>query len=410
MPADVRGKILKYVSQSKTGLFDSHPSDSARIAAARAEAAPGIITVEAPATVLFKDYFTLARRTTLAFYQDRRGPEFSADHLVATESMVAHRGQAKADFEAASRFFQGLLDPVRPVFGDRISSAIDPDIAAEKILSARSVLMEHAGSARAAAAVFDKADNRLASIARVRALHQAGFTTVKAADFELPSADPAAIRQLQAEAQSQAEASRKALDKLLDITIRRLHLALAIETSAQTKPPVVAELGADPMDEPHDGYDLRDEAAPGSGDRLLDALNALRCAAGGVERLRQAFFEYGALLAQIKPEKNPELLIQTVMAGARRMAACLMELFNALRGTPYPYEHSEKGASIGRFALPNVPSSEDIGPLYGAAEEALNAVYSLYMRLMSDLAHRAERAEQAIGLEPLPSVPELEGA
>jgi hypothetical protein len=69
-----------------------------------------------------------------------------------------------------------------------------------------------------------------------------------------------------------------------------------------------------------------------------------------------------------------------------------------LRSARYPYEHSEKDMTIGRYAIRALPPPVAVGPLYQVAESAIDAVYALYMRVMADLAHRAEVVETNLGL------------
>jgi hypothetical protein len=79
-----------------------------------------------------------------------------------------------------------------------------------------------------------------------------------------------------------------------------------------------------------------------------------------------------------------------------------------LRRTPYPYQHNERNATLTGFVVPAIPQPEAVGDVYGAAERALDSIYSLYMRIMSDLAQRAEKVEADLGLPPLPEPPEAE--
>jgi len=84
--------------------------------------------------------------------------------------------------------------------------------------------------------------------------------------------------------------------------------------------------------------------------------------------------------------------------------AGVMELHRVLRGAVYPYEHAEKGVTLAKFALEEVPAVENVGRVYGAAETAMEAVYGLYMRMMSDLARRGEELERGFGLEAMAEV------
>jgi hypothetical protein len=51
---------------------------------------------------------------------------------------------------------------------------------------------------------------------------------------------------------------------------------------------------------------------------------------------------------------------------------------------------------------------DEVVPAIKAAQAALDACHGLYMRILSDLAQRAEQMEDALGLPPLPEPPEEE--
>ncbi len=61
MAPEVLPKIEKLINESKTGWFDSHPSDKDRIAAAKKFSSPGIFCLDRPAADLFSDFGAIAR-------------------------------------------------------------------------------------------------------------------------------------------------------------------------------------------------------------------------------------------------------------------------------------------------------------------------------------------------------------
>jgi hypothetical protein len=54
--------------------------------------------------------------------------------------------------------------------------------------------------------------------------------------------------------------------------------------------------------------------------------------------------------------------------------------------------------------METMPRADEPVKVYHAAEGTLSAVYELYVRLMSDLARRAEELEVELGLGALPEV------
>ncbi len=88
LPPEVAQRIRKSYESESTGLFDTHPCDKARIAAARREDTPGVFQCDGPASILFTDFDTLARNSTGDFYRGIFGIRFNTKVLRPTESML----------------------------------------------------------------------------------------------------------------------------------------------------------------------------------------------------------------------------------------------------------------------------------------------------------------------------------
>jgi Zn-dependent protease with chaperone function len=69
IPPGEFGRVERRALEAGTGLFDTHPSLSDRLASARREASPGVFHLDGPATVLFKDFAGLSRAVTVDFYR-----------------------------------------------------------------------------------------------------------------------------------------------------------------------------------------------------------------------------------------------------------------------------------------------------------------------------------------------------
>lgn len=399
MPRQIRQQLAKHAATGKTGWFDTHPATAERIKSARREAAPGIFKLEVPATALFRNFAALSCRATVAFYHEQLGGEVRPEHIIKTETMIASRGKKKESFASLRRYFQDLLDPIRPVFPppphDARQKRPPLEQAAERLLEMRSNLMERAESARAAAAEFSRADERLIAVARVRDLRTAGERfSVK--EFNLARGDDEELSRIKREATVRKSNAQLLLNELLPDSMVRLRLALSLEP--QPKQPAICQ--------PRDEYDLADEPTPGSGDHLEAALRVLATVASDIEWLRQHFIVLGTLLSRCSSDSNREQLVEIVLSRSRATAQDLSKIQAALRDTPYPYDHAEKQISLAKYIVLGVPPHEQVGDVMTAAESALDAYYRLYGRIMSDLASRAEAIESSLGLPPLPEPPE----
>jgi Zn-dependent protease with chaperone function len=89
LPPQVRQQLEKSLRQTKTGLFDTHPSEGERRANARRENAPGIFHLDRPATELISDFVKLSRAITLDFYRLVFGKRVRLGNLVPSSILLA---------------------------------------------------------------------------------------------------------------------------------------------------------------------------------------------------------------------------------------------------------------------------------------------------------------------------------
>ena len=389
MPADVRVAIRKAGGTGKTGWFDSHPCDAARLASVVREEAKGIFRLEGPAVVLVEDFAGLSRRVTRAFYEENIGKQFRPEHVVTTDALVSQAGKQEEAYAALGRFFQGLIDPRRPVFPRRLTEVPAEEAAVgEMLLMARSKLIEAAPEAREAGKKFVEADDKVLEAMRTQMQRRAG----QAGGTE-------AMRAAEQKARGERGEQLAVVSRVINDAMVRIDIVLALEERGRRRGVVRAP------DEGEGGFELAEEGAAGeSGDLVVDALAAISSTWGVVEKMRGDYHCLGALIVLWQKASDKEGLGHMIVERGKVLHAGLMELHRVLRGAVYPYEHAEKGVTLAKFALEEVPAVENVGRVYGAAETAMEAVYGLYMRMMSDLARRGEELERGFGLEAMAEV------
>jgi len=69
-----------------------------------------------------------------------------------------------------------------------------------------------------------------------------------------------------------------------------------------------------------------------------------------------------------------------------------------MAGAVYPYSVDGCAVPLNRYVINALPPKDEIGVIASVAMSAVDAYFGLYMRLMSDLAHRAELMETELGL------------
>jgi hypothetical protein len=352
--------------------------------------------LDAPAGVLFHDFSDLCRRATVAFYHQQLEGIVRPENLVGTDQLVAERGQKREKLQSLRRYFQDLVHPVRPIYPERIIAGVtNQSAAAEMLLDLRTQFVTAAPDARRAAEAFAEADAELVSIARVTSLRHACVKKIDPKLFNLTSVDEPSLRATAHDASVRREAAMNILNQVLTIGLQRMELALSLNA-----PKIIAP---DPAaDEDFGEYTVSEPPKPGSDDRLADAMRCLCSVAPLVEDVRQQYYLMGTLFSQCKPESNPDELVGAVIAASRRLSNSMSEIHATLAPVPYPYEHVERHVTLAGYAMNQVPPPEAVGDVYSTADAMLEAIYSLYMRILSDMAGHAEEVEKSLGLDPLP--------
>jgi Zn-dependent protease with chaperone function len=87
IPATVKEKVQDTLGLSRTGFFDTHPSDGDRIRRARRAAEPGIFALELPSTVLFTNFEVISKQITHIHYIDELEIPVDPSALRAVETM-----------------------------------------------------------------------------------------------------------------------------------------------------------------------------------------------------------------------------------------------------------------------------------------------------------------------------------
>ncbi len=116
----IQGKLKKSMPNSRTQLFDTHPSDADRVRCARLANSPGIFHIERPAAELFSNFPAVSRIVTMIHYQDDLDIPVATANLVPTDETCFGVSSdttvpAEEPKVVVDRFFSGIVNNVRPV-------------------------------------------------------------------------------------------------------------------------------------------------------------------------------------------------------------------------------------------------------------------------------------------------------
>jgi Zn-dependent protease with chaperone function len=85
LPPDLKESLTAQILTREASWFDTHPPLYKRVAALKKAKLQGVLKLDAPATVLFKDFDELSKMATLDTYQSVLGNALQPEHLVATK-------------------------------------------------------------------------------------------------------------------------------------------------------------------------------------------------------------------------------------------------------------------------------------------------------------------------------------
>jgi Zn-dependent protease with chaperone function len=396
VPAEMLAAYRKSVDETRTGFFDTHPSDRDRIAHAQVEEpGNGIFNLDGPATDVFGDFDALARSVTLDYYRSMLGLEIGAEQLYPVAELVESQSAAQEGHLAFDRFFLKALSMTQRLVlpGDYPTDPADLECAKRELVAARNDQQ----AARAECLDADKRDSAI--FARLVKAQTAWIMVKSDVPFD---AEDWGVSAATIEA---AEAARDlALAELPEVTAqlepyavavaRRLTLSLAsLESEA------VADQVADSRERREEAHTLYPCAAHLGGNIVSQLDPTLRAT-----KVLNVFIEMW------NEAKDKQSEVKEVFRNALfRAAGELHTVIEALRSTvgdtvQYPFEHVEEDITVARFAFPaELPAADDIGALLEVADAAIKHLLGLHKRALGRLAVTAEEVERALGLEPIAS-------
>ncbi|MHC4066128.1 MAG: M48 family metallopeptidase, partial [Planctomycetota bacterium] len=387
VPKAAYRKTVESVDQSRTGLFDTHPSDAARIRRARRARADGVFRAEGPASLLFRDFEGLSKAVTLSYYQDLVGPRFSRQNLISTDALAQRQEQIQRGTSAAERYFRGSLTLIRPLRIDPYSqvSHLPPKECLAKLKQARQALAKSLPVIHKAYKGYVKADERMTEALVARTLLR-GKLKIDPKGFHLPSATVDAARQALERAKEVKRNLAPELTTVESVVRLRLECALALLKVDQ-----VARRIKDA------------ERLLSRSQELLEVLNRVHEVSTIMTELRKEQPALHALVTMIV-ELGPD---EDLVARAREMMVSqhehLAEVRRLLTDHRYPFEHADGSISLARYALGTFPARDDVSGTLAVVEGLWDNMESAYIRVMGELARIAERVEAAVGLKPQPA-------
>ena len=386
LPVELRQAASTMADAHETGLFDTHPSNKDRIAAAELEDAPGIFRLKYPAAYLFRNFATVCREATVASYREVFGRQFDESILASVEEIYAHQEAELSERAALRRYFQGSVTMVRPlrVTAQEIGLPEDANEAIEQLRRDRSWLEQNAVQWAECVNQLREDENSLAEAQFARQFLASGVRfSADAFSADFRSYDK--ISRYEETIYKRRESTEEYLDKADRRSTRRLKTALSLLS--------VPEIDSRMVD------------GPARRKRCETLLNSLAFLADRMPAAL-ALLQKEALLQRClqKMDASPEeQAVQTLLTStAREIVEAVRGMHSTLQHQRYPFEHAKGEISLADYILGELPPEDNLSGYVHAANHLTDTLFRVYARTLSALCQIAEGVESALGMEPLP--------
>ena len=317
LPTAAQQFIEEQIANSSTGLFDDHPADKDRIAAASADNATGVFRSDLPATVLFTDFESAAKNVTWDFYCAALGEEIEPHTLRPVAELLSRHDQDEAASQARNRYFAGSFTPLRPLRAPtaKFGSQATASLWQQSLHAARNTMELQAAAYDQALQALDEGDVRWCRPGNRRSSFRPEFPTNA---WKTSNAFSPLRRRVGAAKKSRRNllGSAPQMEAFEAAAGERLMAGLALLAD----PEVAARL-------PQPAAWLADCR------RLRPVVTTVASHHSTIMTLRNALAVMSALLAHLQGNENRESLIREILNSSRRVLTLVSELrgfFNTL--------------------------------------------------------------------------------
>lgn len=385
IPPKVLKKAQEKMAEIKTQLFDSHPSDTDRIASVDSDPQPGVFQSALPAISLFANFEAVAKGVTYDYYKDLFGDKIDSKPLLPVDDLLARQAQEKITWEALDRYFLDTFSELRPLVLPSffVDAPTDANFLHEQLKVARLHIVHELITYRSAWEEYANAHRAGLEAIRARVLFQAGIP-IKRDVFQNEFRnlyDVAHVENFAREEQSRLDSVLRPLETAAGV---RLYAGLTLLFEPQ-----VAARVAHAAAFQHEVRTLLGvvELVAKNWPQFLGLI--------GHDVTVETLFTHGA-----DRDNSHQFAVIAMEAfdGAHRNLIYFRNLFEKLE---YPFDHVEGRMTISHYLLRVVPMPRDYGGVAEATSDVISGLQDMYNRSVARLCAIAEIVEKTLGLDPL---------
>lgn len=381
LPRDKMRPVLEAVRNRKAPWSSTHPSDAERITAAQRFDASSPFPLDAPATVLFRNFTALSREFTRSSYSKKDGGEVKLDELTSVDELIAEQKLRRQRYEAARRFAL-FADLALIRWGkereELTTEATDDDLRAE-LQAARQTMEQELAGYRAAAREWNAwgevGSQLMAARLPVAFGNPADFRQHPRIGKRFKNLDQ--INAFTEEVGTHYKELRPKLEPFENALSRRLRHSVILAHRALT------------------GTEAEELQRVWSAFRLIADVTLM------MEDHEPTLNQLEWLFQRLMQKANDEATIDVVRKISKRAVEEMQPMWGHLSQTPYPFTLPYETDHMARGLLPYLEDEKNPYAVYTDLRRFASSYWSLWRRTLGYLTEIAAQTETRIGLEPL---------
>jgi hypothetical protein len=377
LPVEVKSAIDQAVAESKTGWFDTHPSDADRVQAAEKIGTSGVLAGEGPATVMFDDFASLTQKATGAYYEHECEIDLKGVKLLPLDAVVSEVSAQEEMEKATKEFFHALLTVRTMVVfspGDLYQTPPQDLLTAEWRAACNQQSAAVSGSEHCINEMLNE-DRIDQSMEQAKVLLQAGFNLRKGS-FELDNPTTEKVSNAQEAARGKINQWRDKLEPDLRAARSRFIAALRVYFLE----PAPAGLSCEVRKEIED---------------LTRIIGRMEPLLGSILSLRSHVAAFAILLRNM-PEEGSNSFYQTARALGRVIIGETDRILQATAGLNYPFDHARGTVLLCDYLVEAANHPDESVHAYLRGEALVDRLLTLYYRMMGRLAQAGLEAERMV--------------
>lgn len=388
MNPEWRGAIRRAQEETKGKLWDTHPTDAARILRAETEADPGVFWSADPATGLFRDFPGLSERFTTRWLQERYGVDPQDFRVLDYPAYAAEQAIEELQHGLGRRYFEGALNLFHPL---QLPSDSSPWTAAAEA-ELRDLLAgwsSRAGSLLELhhAEETDKIRQEYELIRSERLLLKTSLAakSKRYGDEAARSPEAALARQQSdlADAERSIRDEQSTQTAINEIYEKRTSLGLCLLRH-------LAEDGGTlqfvTFDEPPVRHEKPLVEVLARIEALLPMLNAFGAIASVVREARGLRHQVAALADALPHGASLATPDQREMEEVGyALERCLVEMRKGLKGIPYPFPAEQQAATVAEVIVGEIPDGNSFGMILEFSRQVECRLDEAYFRAMLEI-------------------------